>query len=84
MVVLYSKEVLTKENELLSYRGEGCRDHLLKSCKKFYKFFQMFLNKKLIFTEEDLTKYWSEKTCHTCGGEVIKGDKNCCQGPLTL
>ena len=30
----------------------------------------------MVFTEEDLTKYFSEKGWHTCEGEFTQGDKN--------
>ena len=29
----------------------------------------------MIFTEEDQTKYWSEKSCNVCKGEFIQGEQ---------
>ena len=33
----------------------------------------------MIFTEEDQTKYWSEKTYHILACEFIEGEKNYCK-----
>lgn len=32
-------------------------------------------SKQKMITGEDQTKYWSEKTCHTCEDEFIEDDK---------
>ena len=32
--------------------------------KRFYAILRIFINKKMVFTEEDQPNYWSEKTCH--------------------
>lgn len=63
-----------KENEYFNYRRENCSSVYKKI--GFFILLRIFLNKKIIFTEEDLTKYWSEKTFHICKGEFIQGSKD--------
>ena len=47
--------------------------------KRFYAILRIFINKKMVFTEEDQPNYWSEKTCHIIEDEFIQGDKNYCK-----
>ena len=54
---------------------------LLKERKNFIGFYK-FLNQKIIFTEEDQEKIWSEKNvkmCHICEDEFILGAKKYCE-----
>ena len=64
------------EHECSGYRRKDCTDVFAEKIEKIIYDFTNFLNKKIIFIEENYTKYWSEKTCYTCKGEFILGYKN--------
>ena len=77
LIVHYSKEVLTKENEcFVVYRGENCTNVFAEKLEKMLYNLGNFPKQKMIFTEEDGAKYWSKKTYHVCEDEYIHGDKN--------
>ena len=57
----YSENVLTKENEYFCQRGEDCMDVFVEKIETILYSFASFSKQKMVFTEEDQTKYWSEK-----------------------
>lgn len=52
--------------------------YLLKRWEKIIQFCKNFPKQKIVFTEEDMANFWSEKTCHICGDE-LSGNKNYCK-----
>ena len=61
LFVYYSENVLTKENEYFCQRGEDCMDVFVEKIETILYSFASFSKQKMVFTEEDQTKYWSEK-----------------------
>ena len=47
--------------------------------EKIEKVLYSFSKQKVIFTEEDLIKYLSEKICHICEEEFIPDNKSYCK-----